>query len=73
MLLATRLSDAAKKPRLRQAVAGFPERDIGLHGHLGRHPMVVAGGQILLPGPAVLHRQELIHVGAAIDHRLLVN
>jgi hypothetical protein len=41
---------------LGQAVARFPQRDVGLHGNLGRHPVIVAAGQVFLPGPAVFER-----------------
>ena len=82
MLLATRLSEAAKKPRLRLIARRssslspslrLPERDIGLHGNLSRHPVIVAGGEVLVPRPVVFQRQQLVHVGAAIDHALLVD
>ena len=61
MLLATRISEAAKKPRLRlidpplvlgQAVARLPQRDVGLHRDFGRHPVIVAAGEVFLPRPA---------------------
>lgn len=35
--------------------------------------MVVAAGKVLLPGPAVFHGQELVHVGARVDHALFVD
>jgi hypothetical protein len=35
--------------------------------------VVVAAGEILLPGPAVLERQELVHIGAGVDHPLVVD
>ena len=56
-----------------QAVARLPQRDVGLHRDFGRHPVVVAAGEILLPGPFVLQRQQLVDVGAAVDHRLVVD
>src|SRR5680860_1060376 len=35
--------------------------------------MVVAAGEILVPGPAVLQRQELVHIRAGVDHRLVTD
>src|SRR5690606_7271036 len=56
---------------LGEAVGGLPQRDVGLHADLGRHPVVVAGGQVLLPRPAVLERQQLVDVGTGVDHPLV--
>ncbi|MNE32233.1 hypothetical protein D3C80_1258340 [compost metagenome] len=35
--------------------------------------MVGATVQVLLPGPVVLERHQLVEVGAAVDHALFVN
>ncbi len=35
--------------------------------------MVGAAVEVLLPGPVVLERHELVEVGAAVDHALFVN
>ncbi|MCY1443754.1 hypothetical protein D9M71_601850 [compost metagenome] len=35
--------------------------------------MVGAAVQVLLPGPVVLERYQLVEVGAAVDHALFVN
>ena len=58
---------------LGEPVLRLPERDVGLHGHLGRHPMIVAAGEILFPRPAIFQRQKLVHVGACIDHALVID
>ena len=63
----------ARRSSAREPVRALPKRDVRLHGYLGRHPMVVAAGEVLLPGPLVLQRQQLIDVGAAVDHRLVVD
>ncbi len=55
---------------LGEPVAGLPQRDVGLHGDLGRHPVVAAAGEVLLPRPAVLQRQQLVDVRARVDHAL---
>jgi hypothetical protein len=56
-----------------QAVARFPERDVGLHRDLRRRPMVVASGKIFLPCPAIFRRQEMVHVRASVDHLLFID
>jgi hypothetical protein len=43
------------------------------HGDLGGHPVVVAAGEILLPRPLVLEWEELVDVGAAVDHGFIVD
>ena len=58
---------------LGEAVARFPQGDIGLHRDFGRHPVIVAAGEVFLPRPFVFQRQQLIDVGAAIDHPLVVD
>ncbi|MNQ71701.1 hypothetical protein D3C85_863820 [compost metagenome] len=35
--------------------------------------MVGAAVEVLLPGPVVLERDELVEVGAAVDHALLID
>ena len=56
-----------------EPVGTLPESDVGLHGDLGWHPVVIAAGEILLPCPAVLEREKLVDVGAAVDHGLVVD
>lgn len=56
-----------------QAVGGFPVGDVGLHGDFGGHPVVVAAGEIFFPGPAVFEWEELVDVGAAVDHGFVVD
>jgi len=56
-----------------QAFRVFPEGDVGGHVDFLRHPVVCATVQILLPGPVVLERYELVEVGTAVDHALFVN
>jgi hypothetical protein len=38
---------------LGQAVARFPQRDVSLHGDLGRHPVIVAAGRDISPTPSL--------------------
>ena len=82
MLLATRLSGGGEEAEialdgaalvLGEAIARLPQRDVGLHGYFGRHPVIVAAGEVFLPCPFVFQRQQLIDVGAAIDHSLVVD
>lgn len=54
-----------------QAVRVLPQLDIALHIDFLRHPVVGAGGQVFLPGPFVLERHQLVHIGAAIDDALV--
>jgi len=54
-----------------QAVRVLPERDVAAHVDFLRHPVVGAGGQVLLPGPLVLERHQLVDVGAAVDDPLV--
>src|SRR3990167_3771059 len=56
-----------------QAVRGFPQRDVRVHVYFLRHPVVGATIQILLPGPVVLEGDELVEVGAAVDHAFFVD
>src|SRR5690554_3515885 len=35
--------------------------------------MIVAGGQILFPRPAIFKRQQLVNVRAGVDHLLVIN
>ena len=41
------------------------------HVHFLRHPVVGAGGEVLLPGPLVLERHQLVDVGLAVDDALV--
>ncbi len=69
-LLATRLSAVEKKPRLRMTtrrssgveLVALPQGDIGAHRHFVRHPVVGAAVEVVLPGPLVLKRHELVDV-----------
>lgn len=56
-----------------QAVLALPQGDVGGHVDLLRHPVVGAAVEVLLPGPVVLERYQLVEVGAAVDHALFVN
>ena len=56
-----------------QTVRALPQRDVGGHVDFLRHPVVGACVQILLPCPAVLERHQLVEVGAAVDHGLVVD
>jgi hypothetical protein len=56
---------------LAQTVRVLPERDVAAHVHFLRHPMVGAGGEVLLPGPFVLERHQLVDVGLAVDDALV--
>jgi hypothetical protein len=54
-----------------QAVRVLPGRDVARHVDLLRHPVVGAGGEVLLPGPLVLERHQLVDVGLAVDDALV--
>ena len=56
---------------LGQAVRILPQGDVAAHVDLLRHPVIGAGGQILVPGPLVLERHQLVDVGAAVDDPLV--
>jgi hypothetical protein len=56
-----------------QAFGVFPQRDVGGHVDLLRHPVVGAAVEVFLPGPVVLEGHELVEVGAAVDHALFVD
>ena len=80
MLFAASESAVTKKPRLRlttrrsSSVSPFgilPQRDVAAHLDFLRHPVVRARGEILLPRPLVLERDELIDVGLAVDDALV--
>lgn len=43
-----------------QAVHALPQGDVGGHVDLLRHPVVGAAVQVLLPGPVVLERNQLV-------------
>ncbi len=57
---------------LGQAVAALPGGHVGRHVDFLRHPVVGAAVDVLLPGPVVFERHQLVEVGAAVDHRFLV-
>jgi hypothetical protein len=80
MLLAASESAVTKKPRLRlmmrrsssvRPFGSFHVRDVARHVHFLRHPVVGAGGEVLLPGPLVLERHQLVDVGLAVDDALV--
>ena len=56
-----------------QAVRVLPQLDVALHVHFLRHPVVGAGGEVLVPRPAVLERDELVDVGRAVDDALVLH
>ena len=56
---------------LGQPVGVFPCRDVAVHVHFLRHPVVRAGGDVLFPGPLVLEWHQLIHVGLGVDDQLV--
>jgi len=56
-----------------KAVRVLPQLDVALHVHFLRHPVVGAGGEVLVPGPAVLERHELVDVGRAVDDALVLH
>ena len=52
-------------------LAALPEGDVGAHRHLGRHPVVGAAVEVVLPGPVVFQRHELVDVDrVAVDETL---
>ena len=65
------LDDAALV--LGEAVRALPQGDVGVHVYFLRHPVVGATIQILLPGPVVLEGDELVEVGAGVDHLLVAD
>ena len=56
-----------------EAVLALPGGDVGGHVDFLGHPVVGAAVQVLLPGPVVLEGHQLVQVGAAVDHGLLVH
>ena len=58
---------------LGEAILAFPQRDVGGHIDFLRHPVVSAAIEIFLPCPVVLERHQLVQVGAAVDHGLLID
>jgi hypothetical protein len=56
-----------------QAGLALPQSDVRIHVHFLRHPVVGATIQVLLPGPVVLEGHQLVEVGAAVDHALVVH
>ena len=80
MLLAASESAVTKKPRLRLTMrrsssvrpfGSFHSRDVARHVDFLRHPVVGAGGEVLLPRPLVLERHQLVDVGLAVDDALV--
>ena len=56
-----------------EAVRVLPQLDVALHVHFLRHPVVGAGRDVLVPGPAVLERHQLVDVGLAVDDALVLH
>jgi hypothetical protein len=51
-----------------------PEGDVLLHRDLGGHPVVGAAVEVVLPGPLVLERPELVDVhGPAVEEPLVLD
>ncbi len=50
-----------------QPVGVFPQGDVAVHVHFLRHPVVGAAGEVLLPRPLVLERNQLVHVRLGVD------
>ncbi len=51
----------------------FPQSNIGIHIDFLWHPVIGAAIQVFLPGPFVFERYELIEIGPAVDHLLVIN
>jgi hypothetical protein len=49
-----------------------PQRDILLHGNFGRHPVIGAPVEIMLPRPLVLEGPKLVHVHSPAIEELLI-
>ena len=56
---------------LGQSVRILPQRDVTRHVHFLRHPVIGAGCEVLLPGPFVFERDQLVDIGRAIDDSLV--
>ena len=56
---------------LGQPVGVLPQRDVAAHLDFLRHPVIGAGGEVLLPRPLVLERHQLVDVGLAVDDALV--
>ena len=54
-----------------QTVGVFPERDVAVHVHFLRHPVVGTGGEVFFPGPLVLEGHQLVDVGLTVDDALV--
>ena len=55
-----------------QAVRVLPQLDVALHVDFLRHPVVGAAGQVLVAGPFVLERDQLVDIGLAVDDALVL-
>ena len=82
MLLAASESAVTKKPRLRLTTrrsssvspfGSFHSCDVAAHVDFLRHPVVGAGGDVLLPGPLVLEGHQLVDVGLGVDDLLVLD
>ena len=56
-----------------QTIRVLPLGDVAAHIDFLRHPVIGAAGQILFPGPLVLERHQLVHVGGAVDDALVLD
>jgi hypothetical protein len=54
-----------------QPLRVLPQGDVAVHVHFLRHPVVGAAGEVLLPGPLVLERNQLVHVRLRVDDALV--
>ena len=54
-----------------QPLRVLPQGDVAVHVHFLRHPVVGAAGQVLLPGPLVLERHQLVYVRLRVDDALV--
>ena len=48
---------------------GLPELDVTLHGDLVRHPVIGATFIVIIPGPSVFERHELVHINLLAVHQ----
>src|ERR1700753_406197 len=73
MLFAASESAVTKKPRVRLMMRRSSSvRPVGsFQSAMARNQVVRTRGQVLLPGPLVLERHQLIDVGLAVDDALL--
>jgi hypothetical protein len=56
-----------------EAVGVLPGLDVALHVYFLRHPVVGTAGEVLVPSPLVLEWNQLVDVGFAVDHALVLD